>query len=233
MTREELRSELWSADVFVDFEHGINSAIKRLRDCLCDSAAEPRYVETVGRRGYRWIATVTNVIPADPPRREAKGRPSFPTVEAPKPDRVCRGCGKQIPRHNRFCPDCALTVIREGFDVGRKAAQRPDSLAKRSATQRMHKQAIRNWKSSDLPDWLTREVYVERVQPELVQVAKSRIRLALGVSEPYASDIQAGKRVPHPRHWQALAQLVGGFGPSFRQRVALGASRSARGEHEG
>jgi len=102
-----------------------------------------------------------------------------------------------------------VTVIREGFDVGRKVAQRPESLAKRSATQRMHKQAIQNWKPSDLPDWLTRDVYVERVQPALTNVAKSRIRSSLGVSEPYSSAIQAGKRIPHPRHWHALAQLVG------------------------
>jgi len=73
----------------------------------------------------------------------------------------------------------------------------------------MHKQAIKNWKPSDLPNWLTRDVYVNQVQPALASVAKSRIRSALGVSEPYSSDIQAGKRVPHPRYWQTLAGLVG------------------------
>ena len=128
-----------------------------------------------------------------------------------KLDRLCRGCGKPIRRDRRrhLCAECAATVIREGFDVGRKAAQRPESLAKRSATQRMHKQAIQNWKPSDLPSWLTRDVYIERVQPALASIAKSRIRSALGVSEPYSSAIQAGKCIPHPRHWQALAELVG------------------------
>ena len=62
---------------------------------------------------------------------------------------------------------------------------------------------------ADLPSWLTRDVYVERVQPVLAHVAKTRIRSALGVSEPYSSAIQAGKRVPHPRHWEALAGLGG------------------------
>jgi len=143
-------------------------------------------------------------------RREAKGRPSLPMVGTPTPDRLCRGCGKQIRRdkRRRLCADCAVTVIREGFDVGRKVAQRPESLAKRSATQRIHKQAIQNWKPSDLPAWLTRDVYINQVQSALASVAKSRIRSALGVSEPYASAIQAGKLVPHPRHWQALAKLV-------------------------
>ena len=97
------------------------------------------------------------------------------------------------------------------FDLGRKAAQRQEFLAKRSATQRIHKQAIKNWKPSDLPSWLTRDVYVKRVQPALIQVAKSQIRSTLGVSEPYASEIQAGKCVPHPRHWRALAELAGVF----------------------
>jgi hypothetical protein len=142
-------------------------------------------------------------------RREAKGRPPFPSVEVPKPDSVCRSCGKQIRKGKAYCWQCASTVTLENFDAGRKTAQRPEFLAKRSATQRQHKQAIQNWKPSDLPDWLTREVYVKQIQPALASVAKSRIRLTMGVSEPYSSDIQAAKRIPHPRHWQALAELVG------------------------
>jgi len=141
-------------------------------------------------------------------RREAKGHPSFPTVEPPKPDRVCRGCGRQIPRERSFCADCAVAKTRENFDEGRRAAQRPVHVAQRSATQRSHRRAIKNWKTSDLPSWLTREAYVHQIQPALASVAKSQIRSALGVSEPYSSDIQAGKRIPHPRHWRALAELV-------------------------
>jgi DNA-binding winged helix-turn-helix (wHTH) protein len=56
ITREEFRQILWPADVFVDFDLGIRSAIKRLRDALGDSAENPIFVETVDRRGYRWIA---------------------------------------------------------------------------------------------------------------------------------------------------------------------------------
>jgi CRISPR-associated endonuclease Cas1 len=143
-------------------------------------------------------------------RREAKGRPSFPTVKAPNPDRLCRVCGKKLRlRNRRFCVDCAVGVTAENFDMGRKAAQRPEFLAKRSDTQRLHKQAIQKWKPADLPAWLTRDVYAKQVQPALARVAKSQVRSALGVSEPYSSDIRSGKRVPHPRHWQALATLVG------------------------
>src|SRR5438105_6332988 len=60
VTREELQKTLWPADTFVDFEHSLNAAIKRLRAALNDSADAPRYVETVARRGYRWVAPVTS-----------------------------------------------------------------------------------------------------------------------------------------------------------------------------
>ena len=55
VTREELRARLWADDTFVDFDHGLNSAIQRLRDCLSDSAEKPRWIETVPRRGYRFV----------------------------------------------------------------------------------------------------------------------------------------------------------------------------------
>jgi DNA-binding winged helix-turn-helix (wHTH) protein/Tol biopolymer transport system component len=59
VTREQFRATLWPADTFVDFDHGLNAAIKRLRDALGDSADSPRFVETLSRRGYRFIAPVT------------------------------------------------------------------------------------------------------------------------------------------------------------------------------
>ena len=58
VTREDLRRELWREDTFVDFEHGVNAVIKRLREALGDSAASPRFIETLPRRGYRFIAAV-------------------------------------------------------------------------------------------------------------------------------------------------------------------------------
>src|SRR5919108_5566986 len=53
LTREELQRRIWPSDTFVDFDHGINNAIKRLREALGDTAETPRYVETLPRRGYR------------------------------------------------------------------------------------------------------------------------------------------------------------------------------------
>jgi TolB-like protein/DNA-binding winged helix-turn-helix (wHTH) protein len=58
VSREELRAKLWADDTFVDFDHGLNSAVQRLRDCLSDSAGKPRWIETIPRRGYRFIGQV-------------------------------------------------------------------------------------------------------------------------------------------------------------------------------
>src|ERR1700757_2066167 len=58
VTREEIRSRLWPQDTFVDFDHGLNAAVRRLRDALNDDAETPRFVETLPRRGYRFIAPV-------------------------------------------------------------------------------------------------------------------------------------------------------------------------------
>jgi DNA-binding winged helix-turn-helix (wHTH) protein len=60
VTREELRSELWSAETFVDFDNGLNTVINKLRDALGDSSTSPRFIETEPRRGYRFIAPVAN-----------------------------------------------------------------------------------------------------------------------------------------------------------------------------
>jgi len=65
VTREEFRQSLWPGDVFVDFDLGIRSAIKRLRDALGDSAENPIFVETVDRRGYRWIAPTHSEPPPE------------------------------------------------------------------------------------------------------------------------------------------------------------------------
>jgi cholera toxin transcriptional activator len=62
VTREELRQRLWLSDTFVDFDHGLNTAINQLRSALGDSATNPRFIQTVPRRGYRFIAPVEMTI---------------------------------------------------------------------------------------------------------------------------------------------------------------------------
>jgi Tol biopolymer transport system component/DNA-binding winged helix-turn-helix (wHTH) protein len=74
VTREALREELWAADTYVDFERGINAAVKRLREALGDSAETPRFIETLPKRGYRFIAGVRHT--AIPDQRLALDAPS-------------------------------------------------------------------------------------------------------------------------------------------------------------
>jgi TolB-like protein/DNA-binding winged helix-turn-helix (wHTH) protein/Flp pilus assembly protein TadD len=94
VTREELQRKLWPADTFVDFDHGLNKAISKIREALGDSAESPRFVETVARRGYRFLAEV-KVADATSVRS-----PERPTVEAPeRPDLVGKlAMPKTFPR---------------------------------------------------------------------------------------------------------------------------------------
>jgi cholera toxin transcriptional activator len=65
LTREEISRELWPDGTFVDFDHGVNSAVNRIREALGDAAGSPRFVETLARRGYRFIAPVERIAPGE------------------------------------------------------------------------------------------------------------------------------------------------------------------------
>jgi hypothetical protein len=75
--------------------------------------------------------------------------------------------------------------------------------------EKIAKQSLKAWPASDKSDWLDKETYREKIRPRLAGVTVPAISSALGISEPYATDIRAGRRRPHPRHWQMLAELVG------------------------
>ena len=64
VTRDEMRRRIWGEDTFVDFDHALNSGVNKIREALADSAAQPRYVETVSGKGYRFIAPVSQAAPA-------------------------------------------------------------------------------------------------------------------------------------------------------------------------
>src|SRR5215469_5535377 len=83
ISRKELREKLWPADTFVDFDTGLNTAIKKLRDALGDSAEEPRYIETLPRRGYRLIVPVEKAE-ADPGAQEQVAELPLTTAHAEK-----------------------------------------------------------------------------------------------------------------------------------------------------
>jgi len=73
VTREELQQKLWPSDTFVDFDHSLNTAVNKVREALGDSASSPRYVETLARRGYRFIAEVHQDISSDAPEEAPHG----------------------------------------------------------------------------------------------------------------------------------------------------------------
>ena len=83
VTREELHSKLWLSDTFVDFDHGLNNAIARIREVLDDSSETPRYVETIPRRGYRFIAPVADV------RQVTESASSAESTVSPAPKIAC------------------------------------------------------------------------------------------------------------------------------------------------
>jgi len=88
-------------------------------------------------------------------------------------------------------------------------AHDPIAHARRAGTQRRQAAALKAWKPSDKPDWPDEKFYREKIQPRLLDARVPSIQTALSVSEPYALRIRAGRYSPHPRHWLALARLLG------------------------
>jgi TolB-like protein/DNA-binding winged helix-turn-helix (wHTH) protein len=91
VTREELQDKLWPADTFVDFDHSLNTAVRKLREALGDSAETPRYVETLARRGYRFVAPVAEPGPTAPLAHSADADVASPSP--PKKGRLPPSAG--------------------------------------------------------------------------------------------------------------------------------------------
>jgi DNA-binding winged helix-turn-helix (wHTH) protein len=83
VTREQIQKKLWDGDTFVDFDNAINSAVRKMRDALGDTSENPRFVETVARRGYRFIAPVNQQLTAAPPVQENHLAPPGPLSPSP------------------------------------------------------------------------------------------------------------------------------------------------------
>ena len=97
VSREELRQSLWAADTFVDFEHGLNTAVNKVREALRDSANNPRFIETLPRRGYRFIIPKKRKLSYLP--QQHRMRPPYRPPETPaqaKPESYLRRRGLQL-----------------------------------------------------------------------------------------------------------------------------------------
>jgi hypothetical protein len=164
-------------------------------------------------------------------KREAKGASSFPSVErSPGSQHLCRGCGKSIRAEHTYCNQCgregAKQRLIEAAKIGRQASRSQEARAKHRASRRRHADACSAWDASTQPTWLTADVYTQRIQPLLAKLSTSMIGSRIGVSRGYAGRIRDGY-LPHPRHWQVLAELVGVFANSQVQPV--GSSPRPRG----
>jgi CRISPR-associated endonuclease Cas1 len=147
-------------------------------------------------------------------RRQARGESVSPIVaNAPIPPKVCKICGTSIKRSDNYCASCAVSVTRESLlraaRQGRIVSHSREAETRRSEAQRQQHAAKRAWRPSDMPVWLNEKTYREKIQPRLAELRVPAIKKALVISGPYATDIRAGRRRPHPRHWLRLAQLVG------------------------
>jgi Tol biopolymer transport system component/DNA-binding winged helix-turn-helix (wHTH) protein len=115
VSRDDLRNRLWPADTFVDFDHSLNAAIKRLRDGLGDSAENPRFVETVARRGYRFLAPVS-IGPANGNRAVEERAASKESARRPK---------RRIPMGWIVAATAAIALVLFGLKLGLLLGRRP------------------------------------------------------------------------------------------------------------
>jgi DNA-binding winged helix-turn-helix (wHTH) protein len=121
VTREDLRHRLWTEDVFVDFENGLNTAVARLREALSDSADRPRYIETLPRVGYRFIAPVvatamSSQAPAAPaPKARLVVLPFVASSSVRNPSPIVPFDNSMASNGNRVCPGWSgLDQLRPG-----------------------------------------------------------------------------------------------------------------------
>jgi CRISPR-associated endonuclease Cas1 len=132
---------------------------------------------------------------------------------SPRHMKICVVCGAEGVT-GRYCSACAVEASRKTMaDIASLRYMKPQSKKEKAHLSRvLSNHAVANtwWDPSSLPSWLNdEECYVQRIQPLLKTKKVREIAAAINVSEVYAGLIRSGRRRPHPRHWQALAALVG------------------------
>jgi cholera toxin transcriptional activator len=113
LTRDEICRELWPDGTFVDYEHGLNSAINRLREALGDKASNPRFIETLARRGYRFLAPVERIAVLDHQPMEI---PPVPLpMEVPEPPVIKPGYLSKVLATPQDLPQTSSAIVRKLF----------------------------------------------------------------------------------------------------------------------
>ena len=148
-------------------------------------------------------------------RRRSEGRGNTFTQRGnvgPRHPKICAVCGVEGVR-DRYCRACAVEAARRTMaDVASLGHMKPKSKKEMGHLSRvLSNHAVANtwWDPSSLPSLLTEEFYIQRIQPLLRAKKVREIAAAIQVSELYAGFIRSGRRRPHPRHWQVLAELDG------------------------
>ena len=172
VTREELQQRIWPADTFVDFDHGLNNAIRRLREGLGDSADTPRYVETVARRGYRFIGSLVAPNPAT----------AIPAIAVLPLENLSHD-----PEQEYFADGLTDALITNLAKIG--------SLRVISRTTAMHYKGTRRPLSE-----IVRELKVDKIVEGAVQRSGDRVRISAQLidaatdthlwAESYESDVR-------------------------------------------
>lgn len=111
LSREEISHALWSDGTFVDYEHGVNSAVNRIREALGDAATSPRYVETLARRGYRFVAPVQKINPD----QQTRPAPSTSPEPTPGPAEQPSSFGSTILATPEELPSTSNRVVQALF----------------------------------------------------------------------------------------------------------------------
>ena len=180
ITREEFRQALWPSDIFVDFEQGISSAVMRLRDALRDSADNPVFIETIERRGYRWIGPIQRV---EPVREE-----SYESKSSQKPAPEAEPASKPSPwRMMVFAlPVLALVFAVWGFHPSQRDAK-ASTKSSPAGARTLHQEA--NREAEDF--YLKGRFYWNKRTPESLNQALEAFTQAIA-HDPNYSDAYVG-----------------------------------------
>jgi hypothetical protein len=197
-----------------DWFHELPGGECRLSLALCRelSGTAPLWRAKIGPVCERLAETLTGrkVTPlTSRRRREAQGGGPAPLDRGPVLPTFCRECGAGVQSRRAYCAVCARARMRQISAHGRAAARKPEVAARIREASRRQKAAAATWDPATLPGWLTLEAYEARIRPQLQKVSIVAIARECGLGRSYARLIRLGERIPHERHWEKLAALVG------------------------